>query len=200
MSPVHSAARPSAGANRAVAIALSTGVLCTTARASPAAVPEPIAIASRSVWVAPTYELLLTSVFEPSSRSGVGASLSYEFHVSSRFNLGLALAHRVYPGTQLTQQLGYGTTLKHFFSEDWSRLDGFHPFVDYGLLLQQTFIAGRGNAVSHDTRLGAGAVVRVSGVAGFVGVAGHYSRLEFFDVKAQWVPYLDAQLGWIYSF
>jgi hypothetical protein len=181
-------------------IAIGAGVLCATASASSAAVRAPAATPSRSVWVAPTYELLLTSVFEPSSKSGVGTSISYEFHVSSRFSLGLALANRLYPGPQLTHQLGYGTTLKHFFDDDWSRRDGFHPFVDYGLLLQQTFIAGRGNAVSHDTRLGAGAVLRVNGVAGFVGVAGHYSRLEFFDVKAQWAPYLDAQLGWIYSF
>jgi hypothetical protein len=186
--------------SQAGAVTAGAWLLCATAHASPAALQEPIETPTRSVWVAPTYELLLTDVFEPSSRNGVGASISYEFQISSRFNVGLILAPRVYPGARFTHQLGYGTTLKHFFSEDWSRVDGVHPFVDYGLLLQRTFIAGRGNATSHDTRLGAGAVLRVNGIAGFVGVAGHYSRLEFFDIEAQSAPYLDAQLGWIYSF
>ncbi len=185
---------------RVALIAMGAAIVCTTARRSLAAEPEPVAAPSRSVWIAPTYDLLLTAAFEPSARSGVGTGMSYEFHISPRFNLGLALAYRVYPGAQVTQQLGYGTTLKHFFSDEWSRRDGLYPFVDYGLLVQQTFIAGRGNAVSHDTRLGAGAIMRVSGITGFVGVAGHYARLEFFDVEDQWVPYLDVQLGWVYSF
>lgn len=181
---------------------MAVGVVAfgVTARPSPAAAQEPVVTASRSVWLAPTYQLLLTAAFEPSARSGVGTGVSYEFHVSPRFNVGLGLAYRVYPGTQLTHQLGYGTTLKHFFSDDWARRDGLYPFVDYGLLLQQTFIAGRGNAVSHDTRLGAGALLRVSGIALFMGLAGHYARLEFFDVEDQWTPYFDAQLGWVYAF
>lgn len=155
---------------------------------------------TRSVWIAPTYQLLLTESFDPSSRSGLGASVSYEFHISPRFNLGLGLAYRLYPGERSTHQLGYGAILKHFFSDHWSQLDGFYPFVDYGLLLQQTFVAGRGAAVSHDTRLGAGAVLRVSGIPWFIGAAWHYSRLDFFDVESEWIPYIDAQIGWIYSF
>ena len=112
------------------------------------------ALPSRSVWVAPTYQVLLTGAFRPSSRHGVGASAAYEFHISPVFNIGLALAYRLYPGARATHQVGYGTTLKHFFSAAWSSRDGVFPYADYGLLLQQTYVEGRGgSAVAHDTRV-----------------------------------------------
>src|SRR5690606_26787437 len=153
---------------------------------------------SRSVWIAPSYQVVFGDAFEPSSHHGTGAASTYEFHISERFNLGLNLAYRVYPGEQLTHHVGYGAILKHFFSDEWASQDGVFPFVDYGLLLQQIFIEGRqGNAVSHDTRLGFGAVGRFSGVPFFASVAGHYSRLVFFDRAGEWIPYLDAQVGWI---
>jgi hypothetical protein len=157
---------------------------------------------SRSIWVAPTYQVLLSDAFEPSSRHGVGAGLAYEFHISPTFNLGLSLAYRLYPGERATQQLGYGTILKHFFSARWSSSDdGVYPYLDYGLLLQQTFVQGRtGNAVSHDTRLGGGALIRSWGVPLFIGLAAHYSRLDHFEIESQWVPYLDVQLGWVQPF
>lgn len=155
---------------------------------------------SRSVWLAPTYQALLTREL-PGGPHGVGASASYEFHVSPMFDVGLALAYRLYPGAPSTQQLGYGATLKHFFSPAWSLEDGVYPFVDYGLLLQQTFVEGRGSsAVSHDTRLGGGALFRYQGVPVFVGVAGHYSRIQYFDTESTWIPYLDVQLGWVHTF
>jgi hypothetical protein len=155
----------------------------------------------RSLWVTPTYQALLSSTFEPSSRHGVGARASYEFHVSPEFNIGFVLAYRVYPGSAATQQLGYGALLKHFFSAAWANEDGVYPYLDYGLLLQQTFVSERrGSAVSHDTRLGGGAVLRRWGVPLFVGVAGHYSRLQFFDVEARWIPYLEVELGWTHAF
>lgn len=156
---------------------------------------------TRSLWLAPTYQLLLGSAFEPSSRHGVGAGASYEFHVSPSFNIGLSLAYRLYPGSQSTQQLGYGTILKHFFSERWVSDDGLYPYLDYGLLLQQSFVEGRrSSAISHDTRLGAGALLRSSGAAFFVGLAAHYSRLHHFDVESRAIPYLDVQLGWVHAF
>lgn len=156
---------------------------------------------TRSVWVAPTYQALLSDAFEPSSRHGVGAALAYEFHISPTFDLGLTLAYRLYPGSVATQQLGYGVLLKHFFSPDWSHADGVYPFLDYGLLLQQSFIeARRGSAVSHDTRLGVGSVIRVGGVPLFASLAGHYSRLQHFDVESIWIPYLEVQLGWVQTF
>lgn len=156
---------------------------------------------SRSLWLAPTYQLVLTDAFEPSSRHGIGAAASYEFHITSTFNLGLTLAYRLYPGEQATHQLGYGATLKHFFSAGWSGQDGIYPYVDYGLLLQQTFIDGReGNAVSHDTRLGVGAVIRAGGIPLFVGAAGHYSLLQYFDVKSTNIHYLGAEVGWVHTF
>lgn len=156
---------------------------------------------TRSVWLAPSYQALLGAAFEPSSRHGVGASVSYDFHISPRFDLGLMLAYRLYPGERATQQLGYGAILKHFFSASWSYDDGLFPYLDYGLLLQQTFIEERtGSAVSHDTRLGGGAVLRRWGVPLFLGVAGHYSRLQSFDVQAKWIPYVDVQLGWVHAF
>lgn len=155
----------------------------------------------RSVWVAPTYQALLSGTFEPSSRHGLGARGSYEFHVSPMFNVGFTLAYRLYPGSVATQQLGYGALLKHFFSPRWSSDDGFYPYVDYGLLLQQTFVAERsGSAISHDTRIGGGALFRRWGAPLFVGVAGHYSRLQFFDIEPRWIPYLEVELGWAQAF
>jgi hypothetical protein len=155
----------------------------------------------RSVWLAPTYQALLSGTFEPSSHHGLGARASYEFHISPMFNVGLALAFRVYPGSTSTQQLGYGAVLKHFFSPAWSTEDGFYPYVDYGLLLQQTFVSERsGSAVSHDTRLGVGAVMRRWGLPLFIGVAGHYSRLQYFDIDARWIPYVEVELGWAHAF
>ena len=163
---------------------------------TPAAQPP-----SRSLWVAPTYQALFGDSFDASSRHGVGARASYEFHISPRFNIGFALAYRLYPGSRAVEQLGYGALLKHFFSAAWSHEDGFYPYVDYGLLLQQTFVDGRsGSAVSHDTRLGGGAVLREWGVPLFIGVAGHYSRLQYFDVEPRWIPYLEVELGWAHAF
>jgi hypothetical protein len=168
----------------------------TTVTEAPATDAPP----TRSLWLAPTYQLLLTGDL-PSSRHGLGASASYEFHVSPMFNLGLTLAYRIYPGEASTQQLGYGAILKHFFSPAWSGADGFYPYVDYGLLLEQTFIEGRsGSAVSHDTRLGGGALIRYRGVPLFVGLDGHYSRLQYFDTDSTLVPYLELQVGWAHAF
>jgi hypothetical protein len=156
---------------------------------------------TRSLWLAPTYQLLLGDALEPSSHHGLGASGAYEFHISPTFDLGLTLAYRLYPGEVATQQLGYGAILKHFFSAAWSREDGVYPYVDYGLLLQQTFIEGHtGSAVSHDTRLGIGTVLRGWGLPLFVGVAGHYSRLQQLDVASRWLGYVDAQIGWVHAF
>jgi hypothetical protein len=156
---------------------------------------------TRSIWLAATYQVLLHSEFEPSSRHGVGASGVYEFHLSPRFNLGLSLAYRLYPGSQATQQLGYGATLKHFFGSRWATADGVHPFVSYGLLLQQSMIEGRkGSATSHDTRLAAGAVFRSSPLALFVDLGAHYSRLNYFDRSSTLIPYLEAQAGCVLAF
>lgn len=174
--------------------------LCASVVAAPEG-PARAEAPSRSLWMGPTYQLLLTDAFEPSSRNGLGVGGSYEFHVSPKFNLGLALAYRLYPGEQATHQLGYGTLLKHFFSSAWSSEDGVYPYLDYGLLLQQTFIQGRsGSAVSHDTRIGGGAVVRAWGTQLFMGVAGHYSRLSHFDIESKAIPYVDVQLGWCQGF
>jgi hypothetical protein len=158
-------------------------------------------VPTRSVWVAPTYQVLLGDAFQPSSRHGLGASVTYDFHISPVFNLGLALAYRLYPGSIATQQLGYGAILKHFFDPAWSSANGFYPYLDYGLLLQQTFIdERRGSAVSHDTRLGGGAVLRSGCVSVYIGLAGHYSRLQQFDAESTWIPYADLQLGWVHTF
>jgi hypothetical protein len=187
---------------RACVAALASVSACSVAAPAraeaPLTAPKP---ATRSVWLAGTYDLLLTSAFDPSSRHGLGASGAYEFHLSPRFNLGLALAYRLYPGSTKTQQIGYGATLKHFFSRNWSTEDGVYPFVDYGLLLQQSYISGReGSATSHDTRLGVGTVMRITGVAFFVDLGGHYSRLGFFDRKSTTIPYLEAQVGCVLPF
>ena len=155
---------------------------------------------SRSVWLAPSYQVLFGDAFGRGVSHGVGGSAQYEFHVSPMFDLGLTLAYRAYPGDPALHQLGYGAILKHFFSPAWSSEDGVFPYLDYGLLLQQSFVSGRsGSAVSHDTRLGVGAVVRW-GVPLFVGVAGHYSRLTYFGVESEWIPYIDVQLGWVHAF
>ena len=172
---------------------------------TPPEAPTPAAVVApaptRSIWIAPTYQLLATGAFEPSSRHGLGLRGTYEFHVSPRLNLGLQLAYRLYPGAQATQQLGYGVTLKHFFSPSWASSDGVYPFLDYGLLIQQSFIQGRsGNAVSHDTRLAAGVAWRLAPGMFFVDLAGHYSRLSYFDRESIAIPYLEVGLGWLVTF
>jgi len=162
------------------------------------AIPE---TPTRSFWLAATYEFLATSAFEPSSRHGFGVRGEYEFHLSPRFNLGLPLAYRIYPGEQVTQQLGYGVTLKHFFSSNWATADGVYPFVDYGLLVQQSFIQGReGSAVSHDTRLGGGVVLQSAPFSLFCDLAAHYSRLSFFDRESRAIPYVEVGAGWLFAF
>ncbi|HKO52300.1 MAG TPA: hypothetical protein VJV79_31545 [Polyangiaceae bacterium] len=187
---------------RAFVAAVACTSVCSLPAPARAEVPADAPPApTRSWWLAATYDLLLTSAFDPSSRHGLGASAAYEFHLSPRFNLGLGLAYRLYPGSQATHQIGYGTTLKHFFSNQWATADGFYPFLSYGLLLQQSQVSGReGSATSHDTRLGAGAVFRTSGIAWFVDLGGHYSRLGFFDRKSTGIPYLEAQLGCVLPF
>lgn len=193
-----SAARP---ARHSFISCLITCAPCVVASAPLPAVAQAEPLPTRSVWVTPTYQLLLSDGFEPSSRHGVGASLTYDFHVSPKFNLGLTLAYRLYPGASATQQLGYGVMLQHFFSADWSHADGVYPYVDYGLLLQQSFIEGHSSAaVSHDTRLGGGLVLRTAGVPLFVGVSGHYSRLQYFDIPSTWIPYLEVEFGWVHAF
>lgn len=186
------------GAAPLVALAcLSVGAWTLPASAESLSVPAP---PTRSAWLAANYDVLLSNAFEPSSRHGVGASAAYEFHVSPRFNLGLTLAYRLYPGSPATQQLGYGATLKHFFSGAWASADGLYPFVDYGLLLQQSLIRGReGSATSHDTRLGVGLLMRASAACLFVDVAGHYSRLNYFDTKGTWIPYVETRVGWVFT-
>jgi hypothetical protein len=177
---------------------LLVGVALIAAAERQACAREP---ATRSVWVAPTYQVLLNDAFEPSSHHGLGLRASYEFHITPKFNVGFALAYRLYPGSSATQQLGYGALLTHFFSTAWSTDDGVYPYVDYGLLLQQSFIEGRsGSAVSHDTRLGAGALFRRWGLPLFVGLAGHYSRLQYFDVDSRGIPYLELEIGWAPAF
>jgi hypothetical protein len=190
---------------RRVPLLLSSAalLLTLTEAAAQAADAEPHAAEAptRSIWLAPTYQVLLGDTLEPSTHHGLGASAAYEFHISPTFDLGLALAYRLYPGAIATQQVGYGAILKHFFSAAWSREDGVYPYIDYGLLLQQTFIEGRtGSAVSHDTRLGVGAVLRGWGLPLFVGVAGHYSRLQQLDVASRWLGYVDVQIGWVHAF
>lgn len=156
---------------------------------------------TRSVWVAPTYQVSFSDAFAPSSRHGLGVGATYDFHVGPTFDVGLTLAYRLYPGSTVTQQLGYGTILRHFFDPAWSFADGVFPYLDYGLLMQQTYIEGRrGSAVSHDTRLGAGAVLRRGVVPVFVGLAFHYSRLQQLDVESRWIPYADLQIGWVHAF
>jgi len=91
--------------------------------------------------------------------------------------------------------------LKHFFSKNWKTVHKIFPYVDYGLLLQQSFAPGKtSSAVSHDTRFGAGLLWRTQILTPFLGVAGHYSRIEYFDTDSIWVPYVDVQLGTLFMF
>lgn len=151
---------------------------------------------TRSFWGSVTYQFLLSDSLEPSPRHGFGAAITYEFHVSPTLNIGLLLAYRGYPGTDSLQQLGYGVTLKHFFTPAWSTANSWFPFLDYGLLQQQTFLSGHsGAAISHDTRLGVGLLFPMFGLRWSAACAGHLSRLEYFDVEARWVPYVELQFG-----
>ncbi len=175
------------------------GRVTTTARPVPP--PSPPKPVRRSVWLAATYNHLFTGALSPAAENGVGAWASYEFHVSPRFLVGLPLGYRGYPGAGGAHQIGYGVTLRHFFSDSWARGPKVYPFLDYGLLQQQTFAPGRsGVAVSHDTRLGGGVVLGQLGFPLFLGSSMHLSRLEYFDVEAEWIPFVDVSLGGIFAF
>lgn len=155
----------------------------------------------RSVWFAATYQHLFSDALSPAHENGAGAWASYEFHVSPRFLVGLPLGYRAYPGEGGAHQIGYGVTLRHFFSDAWARGARVYPFIDYGLLQQQSFAPGRsGVAVSHDTRLGGGVVFGQLGFPLFLASSAHLSRLEFFDVDGEWIPFIDVSLGGILAF
>lgn len=168
---------------------------------APAPPPRTEPPPKRSVWLGLSYQYLFTDALAPASRHGVGFWASYEFHVSPRFLVGLPLAYRGYPGEGGAHQIGYGVTLRHLFSNDWARGRKVYPFIDYGLLQQQTFAPGHsGVAVSHDTRLGGGAVFGQLGFPLFLAASAHLSRLEFFDVETEWIPFVDVSLGGIFAF
>lgn len=151
---------------------------------------------TRSLWLALSYQAFLSSALANSSSHGGGLVGSYDFHISERFSLGMQLAYRYYPGEIHVQQLGYGLLLKHFFSPVWTDKSRLHPYVDYGLLQQQTFhSAHSGVAVSHDTRLAAGVLGYIGEVPTFVNASLHLTRIGHFDVAGFWLPYLELQWG-----
>jgi len=148
-----------------------------------------------------TYQYLFTDALKPAQQHGFGVAGSYEFHIKPRFLIGLPLAYRTYPGPEWAHQLGYGVTLRHFFSDHWAKGRRVYPYLGYGLLQQQTFAPGKkGAAISHDTRLGLGLVSGALGFPLFMEVAGHISRLQYFDVEPTWVPYLNVNFGGIVTF
>lgn len=160
--------------------------------------PSPV---TRSVWFSATYQYLLTDALAPAQQHGFGVAGSYEFHVKPRFLIGLPLAYRAYPGEGWAHQIGYGVTLRHFFSDRWPHGRKVYPYLGYGLLQQQTFAPGKsGAAISHDTRLGMGLVLGHLGLPLFVEVAAHIARLQYFDVEPTWVPYLNLNVGGILRF
>lgn len=131
-----------------------------------------------------------------SSETGLGLWALYEFHLSPDFRIGMNLALRSYPGEPHTLQLGYGTVLRHFMFES----KAIRPFVQYGLLVQMTFLEDRsGSVTSHDTHFGVGVEGRDVAPGWFLQAGYNLSWLRFFDTSTRDLGYASLTVGRSFS-
>lgn len=162
------------------------------APSSPPSAPVP----RRALRLAPSFQYLFSRAFDGVSQAGTGVFTAYEFILSPKFNLGINLSYRIFPGKERLQQLGYGLLLKHYLAGTAPGA-AVSPFFEYGLLLQSSRISTRpGAATSHDTRLSVGSDFKLFGRVLFVEASYHYSRAGFFELPAVKLDNFELELGW----
>lgn len=152
-----------------------------------AAEPAP----TRALKLGASGQLLLSNPFDgKSSAAGPGLEGAWEFLLSPRFAIGLAMGYHQSFGHEATSALVYGVTLKH------SLLEGapLRPYVQYGLLQQLIHQRGHtGAAVAYDAGLMAGADLQALPL--FVEAALHVSHLSALDQEPRNQSYLELSSG-----
>jgi hypothetical protein len=163
--------------------------------AAPSA-PTPAPVPRRALRLSPSFQYLFSRAFDGVSQAGTGVFTVYEFILSPKFNLGINLSYRIFPGKERLQQIGYGLLLKHYLAGTAPGA-AVSPFFEYGLLLQSSRISTRpGAATSHDTRLSVGSDFKLFGRVLFVEASYHYSRAGFFELPAVKLDNFELELGW----
>ncbi len=146
--------------------------------------------------LAPTYQLLTGSPFAGTGNDGTGITTTWERMLSDKSAFGINLAWRTFPSGQGLTQIGYGLVLKHYLNSQGVRGEGIRPFLEYGLLLQISTLAGRaGSGTSHDTRLTAGADFPLLGAPLYGAVSYHLSTLRYFENPSVDLNYLGLEFG-----
>ena len=146
--------------------------------------------------LAPTYQLLTGSPFAGTGNDGTGLTSTWERMLTDKFGFGINLAWRTFPAGQAMTQIGYGLVLKHYLNGEGARGEGIRPFLEYGLLLQISTLAGRaGSGTSHDTRLTAGADLPLFGAPLYGAASYHFSTLRYFENPSIDLNYLGLEFG-----
>jgi hypothetical protein len=155
--------------------------------------------ATRALRIGASGEAFFSNPFEDVSSSG-GAGLSgvYEFLVSPRTSVGLALSVQIFFGRENIHRFVYGVELKHYFSalEPGAAPPGLRPYLAYGLLQQLIGQRGHsGSAVAYDAGLIAGTDFPATPVPLFVEAALHVSHLSALDQAARSAIYGELTAG-----
>jgi hypothetical protein len=133
-----------------------------------------------------------------SSSGGAGLGATYEFLVSPRTSVGLALSGQLFFGVQNILRLVYGAEIKHYFSALEARAPAppVRPYVAYGLLQQLIEQRGHtGAAIAYDAGLIAGADFGGFALPLFAQGAVHVSHLTGLDVGPRNATYAELAGG-----
>jgi hypothetical protein len=149
---------------------------------------------TRALKLGASAQLLTGNPFSgKSSDAGPGLDGAYEFLLSPRFAIGIALGYRQYFGSEAIGALTYGMVLKHYLFETPGAA---RPYLQYGLLQQLIHQRGHdGAAVAYDAGLMAGTDFTAGGAPLFVEGAFHVSHLSFLDVAARNQSYFALAAG-----
>jgi len=128
-----------------------------------------------------------------SSDAGPGLAATYEFLLSPRFALGIALGYQQYFGGEAVGLFVYGLVLKHYLLAAPAPV---RPYLQYGLLQQYLHQRGHtGAAVAYDAGLMAGTDFSLGPLPLFVESAFHVSHLSFLDLAPRNQSYLELSAG-----
>lgn len=175
---------------------LLLAALTGAARAGEAVEPAP----TRALKLGASAQYLVGNPFAgKSSDSGPGLTATYEFLLSPRFALGIALAYHQYFGSEAVEQLVYGLVLKHYLlapPPPGGPAPALRPYLQYGLLQELIHQNGHaGTAVAYDAGLMAGADFALGPLPLFVEGAFHVSHLSFIDLAPRNQSYLELSAG-----
>jgi hypothetical protein len=173
-------------------------VLCPlsgAARADEVAAPAP----TRALKLGASAQYLVGNPFAGrSSNAGPGLAATYEFLLSPRFALGIALGYKQYFGTEAVGVVVYGLVLKHYLlaPPPGASAPALRPYLQYGLLQQIIHQRGHsGAAVAYDAGLMAGTDFALGPLPLFVEGAFHVSHLSFIDLAPRNQSYLELGAG-----